>query len=342
MAFRKNCWYVAGWASEIVADKPLARQIIGERLVFFRGSDDQAVALIDRCAHRQAPLSMGTLKDNCIECPYHGFRYAPDGTCIHNPHGDGHIPRSANIKAYPTIEKYSAVWVWMGDPDKADPSLVPPFEFLDPAHFYVGEGYLHANAGYLLEVDNIMDLSHIEFVHPIFSSEAVSKGEVLHEIDGETVWSKRMITNDTNPPDFIRQGFQLPEGSVDRWLNVQWFSPAYMSLYAGGVASGRPQEEGMEVKQVHWFTPETETTTHYFYGFSMPKAAGEWAEQMAKEQVQALRQPFEDEDLPLIEAQQLNISDAETEIRPMVLNVDMAGHSARRILQKQIKAEQEA
>src|SRR6202011_196297 len=110
-------------------------------------------------------------------------------------------------------------------------------------------------APYELEIDNILDLSHIEFMHPLFASDAVRAAKVQSSQDGDTVWSKRYITRDTLP-EFLMQAFHIPSGELaDRWLDVRWNAPALMVLYNGAVVSGKPRESGMEVQQAHFFTP---------------------------------------------------------------------------------------
>jgi phenylpropionate dioxygenase-like ring-hydroxylating dioxygenase large terminal subunit len=340
MSYLKNAWYVAAWASELTQTELLARKILSQPVVLYRDVNNNPAALIDRCAHRLAPLSMGKIVNSCIECPYHGLRYSSKGECTHNPHGDQKIPARANVQSFPVTERYCAIWIWMGEPEKADVDKIPVFEHMNPENFYVGFGSMNVNAHYLLEVDNIMDLSHIEFVHPMFSSPAVSQGEVSHEIDDKTVWSRRDIYNDTSPPDFIREGFNIPEGPVDRWLHVHWQAPAYMSLMAGGHASGTPKEQAIVSNQVHWFTPETDKTTHYFYALTMPKAFGEDGQAFVDQQTQALYYPFKNEDAPILEGQQNNLGDEELMTQhPIVLNVDAAGNAARKILSKMIEAE---
>lgn len=207
MNFLKNTWYVAAWASEVVTGVMLKRTILEQNLLFLRTADGRVAALDDRCAHRQVPLSMGKVINGCIECPYHGLQYNLEGQCVHNPHGNGRIPARAVVKTYQTEERYGAVWIWMGDQQKANPATIPRFDFMNPQVAYLGEGKMTIEGNYQLETDNIMDLSHIEFVHPVFASPAVSRAGVTTEIDGDTVWSKRDIDNDRTPPGFYPAKF---------------------------------------------------------------------------------------------------------------------------------------
>jgi phenylpropionate dioxygenase-like ring-hydroxylating dioxygenase large terminal subunit len=338
----RNTWYVAGWASELAPGQLLTRRLLDEPVLLFRDVQGQSHALADRCPHRFAPLSMGRLRDEgaSIECAYHGLRFDASGRCVHNPQGDGSIPKAAVVQRYPVVERYSALWIWMGDTERADAALIPAFDFLAPELWAVGTGYMAIQAHYELESDNILDLSHIEFLHPLFASEAVRRGQLECSQEGDTVWSKRMMTRD-EPHAFIHQAFNIPAGElVDRWLDVRWNAPALMALWAGGVLSGRPREEGLVAPSAHLFTPESEHSTHYFYSMSFPRDMGPMAEQLAQQQVQALRGPFEHEDKPIIEAVAQRMGgQALGALKPVLLPGDAAGMRARRILQARIAAE---
>jgi vanillate O-demethylase monooxygenase subunit len=342
--YLRNVWYVAAWAAELPAGQLLARTLLDEPVVFYRQSDGAVAALADRCPHRFAPLSMGRLSacGTSLECAYHGLRFDGRGACVHNPHGDGAIPKAATVRAYPVVERYSALWIWMGDPDRADASRIPDFPFNDPVRWAVGTGHMVVDGGYELEIDNILDLSHIEFMHPLFSSEAVRRAKVECVQDGETVWCKRFMANDTEAPDFIREGFQVPKGvPIDRWLDVRWNAPANMALWAGGVASGTPPEQGGVVHQAHCFTPASRHRTHYFYSIAFPRAMGSMAEELAQQNIGLLREPFEQEDKPVIEAVARRMGDADFwSLKPVLLSGDAAAVRARRLLKQMIETEQ--
>ncbi len=339
MSFLRNAWYVAAWSAELGADAPLARRLLGEPVVLYRDSNGRPHALADRCPHRFAPLSMGRRVDDALQCAYHGLRFSGDGACVHNPHGP--VPKAARVRSYPLQERYSAVWIWMGDADRADAAMLPEFDFLVPEDWFVGTGYMAIDGGYELEIDNILDLSHIEFLHPLFASEAVSRAEIRCSQDGDTVWSRRLIRGDT-PPPFIYQAFNIaPDRRVDRWLDVRWHAPALMALWSGGVEADQPRETGVNVPTAHLFTPETAARTHYFYAIGFPRGLGSAGEQMARENVELLRQPFEREDKPIIEAVARSMDGAEFwSLKPVLLRGDEAAVRARRILGRRIESEQ--
>ena len=112
--FARNAWYIAAWSDE-VADKPLARRILNEPVVLFRGQDGRAAALADRCCHRSAPLSLGRVVEEGIECGYHGLVINCAGQCVRVP-GQRLIPPDATVRNYPLVEKNRFLWIWPGDP----------------------------------------------------------------------------------------------------------------------------------------------------------------------------------------------------------------------------------
>jgi len=345
MTYLRNAWTIAAWASELQPGSLLARTLLDEPLVLYRDASGTPHALADRCPHRFAPLSMGRLCDDgaALQCPYHGLRFDGSGACVHNPHGDGRIPQAAKVRSYPVVERWSGLWIWMGDAGLADASRIPAFPFNDPEQWAVGTGSMIIDAPYELEIDNILDLSHIEFMHPLFASDAVRRGQVECMQDGETVWCKRFMPDDHQVPDFLRQAFQVPSGPIDRWLHVRWNAPATMALWAGGVASGTPTDQGVVSQQAHCFTPQSPGRTHYFYSIAFPRAMGPLAEELAAHNVTLLRGPFEHEDKPIVEAVGRGMGGVDLfELKPVLLPGDAAAVRARRVLQSLTDKEKSA
>jgi phenylpropionate dioxygenase-like ring-hydroxylating dioxygenase large terminal subunit len=96
--------------------------------VLFRSGDGRVAALADRCSHRAAPLHMGTLVEEGIQCGYHGLVIDGSGRCVHIP-GQKLIPEAARVRSYPVVEKDQMVWVWLGDPAKADPAAIVDYPY---------------------------------------------------------------------------------------------------------------------------------------------------------------------------------------------------------------------
>ena len=147
--------------------------------------------------------------------------------------GLGEVEPPAVVRAYPIIERWRLLWIWMGDQALADPALIPEFSFMNPAYWYVGNDYLEVEANYVLESDNILDLSHIPYLHPsTLGSGVAGDGKTVATQEGKTVWSRRFIRDETLPP-FLYDALGIPHGTqCDRWLDVRWDAPALMWLQA--------------------------------------------------------------------------------------------------------------
>jgi phenylpropionate dioxygenase-like ring-hydroxylating dioxygenase large terminal subunit len=343
MAYLRNVWYVAGWADEVAPGAMLARQICDEPIVLYRDDEGRPHALFDRCPHRFAPLSKGKLCEGArsIQCGYHGLRFGADGKCNHNPHGEGRIPVAAVVKSYPVVERWSLLWIWLGDPAHADADLIPSFPFLDTAQWYVGKAQMEIDANYVLESDNILDLSHIEFLHPgSLGAGQSGEGKTTVTQEGNTVWSRRFVRGEILPA-FLYQVTGLPDGApCDRWLDVRWNAPSYMYLQADFALSGAARETGVLTPQVHLFTPASEGKTYYFYALALPKSLGEWAADAARNNVAGLREPFLQEDKPMVEAQQRAMAGRSFwDMKPVLLDVDAPAIRARRVLEQMLAAE---
>lgn len=344
MSFLRNCWYIAGWADEFVEGRLMPRTFLNEPVVMFRDGKGVLCALQDRCPHRFVPLHVGRLKDDRIQCAYHGLSFDRTGYCVHNPHGNGAIPKAARVRTYPMHERHGFAWIWMGETERADPSLIADFSPVDPNFFYVGKSYLHVRANYMLETDNILDLSHIEFLHESsLGSDGVAQGTTEVVQEGTTVYSKRLTHGERLTPDLERLRGIPPGQIVDRWLDVRWNAPALMLLETGFTPMGQPRSAGRSVHVAHVFTPETDSTTHYWFGIAFPRTLGNEGARLARENIDWLSQPFTKEDMPMLEAQQATIGDNDFwSLKPVLLASDAAAVRVRRTLDEMIRQEQSA
>lgn len=103
-------WHLVGALGEFPAGELVPRTIGGTNIVLVRTGESVA-ALMDRCPHRFAPLSMGKFADGTMQCAYHGLRFGLDGACVFNPHGDGKIPELARVAAYPVELRDGQIFV---------------------------------------------------------------------------------------------------------------------------------------------------------------------------------------------------------------------------------------
>ena len=144
--FLRNYWYVAAWSEE-VGRKPLQRWLLNEPLAMWRRRDGTPAALADRCPHRGAPLSNGRIVGDDIECGYHGLSFCGDGGCTAVP-GAGTLPAGLSTRAYPVVERWGRIFIWMGDPALADEAKIPDYHWKDDPG-WAGRGRDPAGRGQL-------------------------------------------------------------------------------------------------------------------------------------------------------------------------------------------------
>lgn len=196
----KNFWYACEF-SAAVTNKPKQVLILNQRFVLYRNSRGKVIALQDICPHRGAALSAGKVKNNCIACPYHGWKFQEDGSCVEipaNPSGAS-IPKKARVASYPVQEKYGFIWMFYGDLPEAERPPIPPLpEFDDPTKRPIYFEY-KVKANYTRTVENDMDLSHVYLIHKNtfgnqFQPEQIMKDYAL-TFDK---WSGRVVVDISN------------------------------------------------------------------------------------------------------------------------------------------------
>jgi phenylpropionate dioxygenase-like ring-hydroxylating dioxygenase large terminal subunit len=339
--YLRNVWYIAGWADEVTADVSVSRRIVDVPILLLRDAAGTARAIGDTCPHRFAPLHLGKFANGIVECPYHGLQFDGSGQCVRNPHGDGRIPSSAKVASYPLVERFSLLWIWMGDVGRANADSIPDFSVLVDDKHVTFHGYIHSRANYQLMTDNILDLGHVDFLHQgSLGNEAIRRASREIEQHGLTVKCNLLAPNDFAPPFFVVKLPQFADVRVDHWLDVRWDPPATMLLRAGITPTGQPRSEGGETPSLHGMTPETEFTTHYFWAqardFRLDDA------QLTEQLRNGLRFAFEEQDMPMIaEAQQRMETSDLWSLKPVMLAGDAGAIRARRVLQQVINDERQ-
>lgn len=337
MNYLKNAWYAAAWAHEISSGM-LARTLLEQYVVFYRDPFGKPIALADRCPHRFAPLSRGKLVDGVIECPYHGLQFNSAGSCVHNPHGP--IPAAAKVASYPLLEKHGLIWIWMGQPELADPSLLPDFSVIaDHENHAIVTGYLHLNTNYELTTDNLLDLSHAQYLHPLLGNPDSAKRNVFSmKQEGRTVWAYNHMPGE--PPTKLWQMLWKTDSEVgDRRANMRWDPPSLLLLDVGFTECGRPVSEGASMPSAHILTPETGTSTHYFWAAARDTFRDDAA---LSEKIRiGIDAAFRLEDDPMIAACQARMGTTDlASLKPIFLKTDAAAGLARRTLAALIAKEQ--
>jgi phenylpropionate dioxygenase-like ring-hydroxylating dioxygenase large terminal subunit len=339
--FLRNFWYVAATVEEVQA-KPFGRIIMNEPIVFYRMPDGTPVALEDRCVHRHLPLSMGKLVGDRLQCGYHGLQFDRTGQCVRVP-GQDLIPPGAKVKSYPVVERYKWLWIWMGDPALAHPDKITDFHWFDDPEWGAKSAYLHVEANWQLVVDNLLDLTHLAFVHEttIGNMALVEHAAVKVQRGPNNVLVTRWTIDQPAPPTFVKVGSFTT--NVDRWQIIEYTPPAFLRLDVGATPTGTGAPEGRRVggismRNLNAITPETETTTHYFWGQAHDFQPDN--KQMTERIFQQIQTAFY-EDVAIFQGQQRRMSQVPG--APQVdINADSGGIQARRIIDRLYAEEQAA
>jgi phenylpropionate dioxygenase-like ring-hydroxylating dioxygenase large terminal subunit len=306
--FVRNCWYVAGWDHEVPSEAFLSRVLLGEPVLLYRDSQGRAVALEDRCCHRAAPLHLGRKEGDCVRCMYHGLKFDPTGACVEVP-GQAAVPPKTCVRSYPVVERNCLVWIWMGDPARADATQIADFFWHDSPEWRMKPGYIHYQANYKLIVDNLLDFTHLAWVHPTTlgtSSAAGLKPQIERDTSGNGSITIRRWYLDDEMPNLHKRVASF-SGKVDRWQIYQWSPPALLRMDAGSAPAGTGAPQGQRVPEALQFrhtsiqTPETETTSHYWFCQARNFALDD--EAMTEQIYQDVVVAFE-EDRRIIEGQQ--------------------------------------
>ncbi len=338
--FMRNCWYVAAWSSEIVAGKLVPRTLLNEKVLLYRDSTGQIVAIEDRCCHRGAPLALGRLEGDCVRCMYHGLLFDPSGKCVDVP-TQVTIPPSLKIKSYAVAEADSLIWIWMGNQENADPAAIPGFEYLSKPEWHGIPGYLHYNANYLLITDNLADLVHIAYVHTntLGGSEEYAREHVQSPLqksaDGFSL--TKWHHNSDLPPFAAKVNSTLKK--VDRWNSVHLKAPAFFYLESGFGPVGQDLKKDrtgvLEFRNFQAMTPETDKTTHFFWVYMHQETDN--VDAISASLHDSILEAFH-EDMIFIEQQQ-RVLDDDPDFQLKAIAADAPLLHLRWLIEKNIKAE---
>lgn len=339
MAFLTDHWYAAAWSAD-VGGTPLARRILDQPIVFYRTRQGDPAALHDACPHRFAPLSLGRVEDGAIICGYHGLAFSSGGRCVHNPHGHGKVTAGMAVRAYPVAERYGIVWIWMGDAQKAHADAVPVIPSLEMPDLEWVRGQLHVPANYQLVIDNLLDLTHVEFLHPFLAAAPGTPRPVTRitaEQNGDRVSSIYDIA-DAPVSDLFGLFWTSGDPTGVMQVRMDWSPPATLSQKNMMYPHGADPETAVRLPFAHILTPETGESTHYFW---LSGRAGRKDDVALSHGLQAaIQAAFAEQDEPMIRAVRSRMQSNDLLAhRPAALPMDEASIRARRVVDRLLKAQ---
>jgi phenylpropionate dioxygenase-like ring-hydroxylating dioxygenase large terminal subunit len=252
------------------------------------------------------------------------------------------VPKNARVKSYPVVEKHHWIWIWMGDAAKADPALIEDFHWRDDPAWGSTGSYLHVEGNYLLVVENLLDTTHLAFLHPTtLGTDAFARSEFDVKREGDRITVTRWLMNEA-PAAFHQQMGEFPHGmKVDRWQITHFGPPAFVKLDVGSSPVGTGARQGDRSKGVNMWnlnaiTPETEKTTHYFWSQAWNFRLDErWIGDMLKQQIHTIF--LEDQAMIRAQQQNMDLGPAST----VSLGQDKAWVAMRGIVQRLIGDEQQ-
>jgi len=266
----RNTWYVAGLSEEF--DRSLTPvRMLEENIVIYRDTGGRAIALEDACPHRKLPLSRGTVEGDHVVCGYHGLTFDGTGACVIAPTQLDTPPRRAAVRSYPAEDRWGFLWLWMGPEDRADPDdIIDIPNFDNPTWGKTPKGGLSMACHYLYIIDNLLDPSHVAWVHLTSFAGAGTDTRPLDVQETENgVIVSRWIA-DEPPPAYYKD--MLPFGpTVDRKQHYECCLPATainMSVYtpAGEGGAEKPISPAAFINiSYNFITPVDAGTSRYFW-----------------------------------------------------------------------------
>lgn len=340
--YPRDQWYVGAFSREVVEGAPFGRTLLDEPVVFYRDKQGQVVALFDRCPHRGMPLSMGrVLPSGRLQCIYHGFEFEADGRCAFMPTQED-VPSMVAVRQYPTVEKWQWIWIWMGDPAKADPSLIPDHHYLglgNPEWFAADSVHLPVAANYLLPLENLSDATHISYLHHgLIDDGNVARHPYRLEQEGEHVRVIREFMNEPQGEMITAQNGLAPGARFNRTLLLESWPPSLVNVSITFVLSEKPDEKPRKTHLIIAVTPETMTSTHQFVA-----SAGTFDRPVPREMRDAGIRNLLSEDVVALEAIQRLADRLPVELQPEYSQRgDEPAFRVRRVIRQKIEQERVA
>ena len=263
----RNCWYVGALSTE-VGRSLMARRLLGASVLFYRTEAGLPVAMANRCIHRSFPLDKGRLEGDSVRCGYHGMRFDTSGQCVEMP-SLARAPVHAKVQSYPVRERGPLVWIWMGDPAKADDALIPDVPWLDSQEWRTVSGFCPVDTNYVAMHENLLDHTHFPVLHgaTVGTPDLMHAGFKVREESGRVIMTREMLGAPV--PGVFGQLMGLTGKLVDSVSDNRFESPAAhlsrSSFVASGAEGGVP---AFRINITHLFTPEEQNKIHYWWFFS--------------------------------------------------------------------------
>ena len=333
MTIVRNAWYVLGWDSEIDRE-PLARTICDIPVIAYRKLERSVVAMRDACPHRLLPLSKGIREGDSIRCRYHGLKLGPDGVAEEMPLRNDRVNSKVCAETFVVAERHRFVWIWIGDRARADPDLIPDLWPCSAPQWVFDGSHYRVECDYRLLIDNLMDLTHETYVHMgSIGQPELMDAPIDNRVEGDRVYVTRWMPGIDAPPFW--RGALKQDGAVDRWQICEFVPPSTVMIDVGVAPVGAGatldnHDQGVRGFVIDVMTPETATSTHYFWGMARNFDIHDtgFTARFKAQQGKVFM-----EDVEILEAQQRSIL-ANPDLKLRAFNIDAGAVRARRIIER--------
>ena len=338
--FIHNAWYVIGTPSEVTR-MPIARTVLGLSIVLFRTQAGRVIALRNRCCHRSFPLVHGALDGDTLVCGYHGLRFDCTGQCIEIPMQKT-VPTALRVASFRVEERRDFVWIWMGDPAGADAGALPLQDWMESPEWDTVHAYLHVPGSYVHLHENLLDLSHLSFLHAkAFGTPEYACAPAITRIEGDDIEVWRHVEC------ILPSVYSTPLG----WTGMRARRSSGSKFVAPGLHVNTGIFENLDepersrnptptVKVGQIISPETRHTTHYWTIVARNFARGDT--QMAGFMLSQFLAAFSEDVFALKAISDITRLEGDPGFREISIPTDRAGVTMRRRLRALADLEQPA
>lgn len=337
-SFIRNAWYVCATRDELAAGS-VARRVLNTPLFLYNNAEGKPIAMLDRCPHRRFPMSQGILEEGGVRCGYHGLKFNDEGRCIDIP-AQSRQDNKICIRTFEAIEYADWIWVWMGDEPSAGRLPPQPKEFVGGGNWRRQQIVAkHVKARASLFHDNLLDLSHLSYLHASnIGGSGVAETHPQMQITEYGLNVHRQMLDPVMESLPLGKAMEI-SGPVVRVMDAQFYLP---NLHITGSAFFAPDAEGNPAGEIgsfrvlHALTPETETTTHYFQAYQRNFRQQDPACDAMLSAVLNLPIP---EDVTAAELIEADLSSGDVMAPEVHITSDVVGLRGRLLLERMLEAE---
>lgn len=277
----RRYWWPISTHAELVKEPVRAVRLLGENLALYRSPNGELGLNAERCPHRGASMAYGIPEDDGLRCPYHGWKFDREGTCLEQPAepADSTFKHRVRIPAYPVQEMGGLIWAYLGP---APVPLLPRFDLYVHPELERDIGITILPCNWLQAMENSLDSHHLEWLHMYYTNYVLSRmGKPA------TVTTRHHAKAEYDIFEYGISKRRLWEGDSEE-NNDEWrvgHPIIFPHTLAVGASDTNPQfQVRVPIDDTH--------TLHYWY-MCKPMAAG--AEPQAVEDIPVWENPYQHE-----------------------------------------------